>query len=254
MSIAGSDIQAQPEHLYLHTEHEDRMTVRKLLAALKYDLERCKYRLKKPGTAIVWFFPGFQALAFYRVRRWLNTRSKARNPLWWPIIIMEAVAARCIEIITGIYIDPDATIGPGLYIPHFGGIVIGERVVIGRNCDIHQGVTIGVGGRAPRGYPVVGDRAYIGAGAKVIGPIEIGDDVAIGANAVVTKSIPDRAVAVGIPARIISYEGSFEYIYYPGEGQDIDRIQSLSLRDVLAGDTGQDVATLSTSQDDDQIL
>lgn len=84
---------------------------------------------------------------------------------------------------------------------------------IGENCNISQGVTIGVVNRGPKaGAPSIGDRVYIGPGAKIIGNIKIGNDVAIGANAVVTKDIPDNAVAVGVPAKVISYEGSAGYI------------------------------------------
>jgi len=206
------------------------MSLRNVIEELKHDLERCKQRLKQPSLAIILLVPGFQAVASYRFRRWLNTRSRRRNLFWMLISMVEAVLARFVEIITGIYIDPDATIGPGLYIHHFSCIVIGQCVVLGRNCELHQGVTLGFGGRGESsGYPVIGDRAFIGAGAKVIGPIRIGRDVAIGANAVVTKDLPDRAIAVGIPARIISREGSFDFINYPDRDLDRDRALSLAL-------------------------
>jgi serine O-acetyltransferase len=85
--------------------------------------------------------------------------------------------------------------------------------VIGRDCNLSHGVTLGQANRGPRaGAPVVGDRVYIGPGAKLIGAVKVGCDVAIGANAVVTHDLPDKAVAVGIPAKVISYEGSAGYI------------------------------------------
>jgi serine O-acetyltransferase len=113
----------------------------------------------------------------------------------------------------GIGIPFMTQIGPGFYIGHFGGIFVFPHCRIGKNCNISQGVAIGVSARGKNaGWPVVGDNVYIGPGAKVIGAICIGNNVAIGANAVVTKDLPDGAVAAGIPARVISYEGSAGYV------------------------------------------
>lgn len=113
----------------------------------------------------------------------------------------------------GIAIPHQTQIGPGFFIGHFGGIVVNKRTVIGRNCNISQGVTLGQVNRgALQGCPTIGDNVFIGPGAKVIGAITIGNNVAIGANCVVTKDIPDNAVVVGIPGRMISEEGSQGYI------------------------------------------
>ncbi|MFA7027398.1 MAG: serine O-acetyltransferase [Sulfurovum sp.] len=113
----------------------------------------------------------------------------------------------------GIEIHPGAQIGRELYIGHWVGIVISPKAVIGENCYISHGVTIGMinsGNNA--GVPVIGDRVYIGAGAKIIGNIKIGNDVAIGANAVVTKDIPSGVTVGGVPAKIISSNDSSGYI------------------------------------------
>jgi len=124
------------------------------------------------------------------------------------------ILGRFVEIYTGIWISPLAEIGSGLYIGHFGGVIVGE-IKMGSNCNLSPGVVLGQAVRGPKqGRPTIGNRVYIAAGAKLFGRITIGDDVAIGANAVVTRSIPDRAVVVGIPAEVISYRGSFEYILY----------------------------------------
>src|SRR5690606_7917954 len=141
--------------------------------------------------------------------------------------LLYALLRRFTEIVTGIYIRPDAQIGAGLYMPHFGGIVLGGK--LGRKCDVYQAVTVGHTGRPGQGHPVIGDRVYIGPGAKLFGSITIGNDVAIGANAVVTKSVPDRAVVVGVPARIISYKGSFDLVMYPGMETDPERTASMAL-------------------------
>jgi serine O-acetyltransferase len=113
----------------------------------------------------------------------------------------------------GIAIDPSTEIGGGFYIGHFGGIVVHEKCRIGKNCNIHQGVTLGVANRGRnKGCPSIGDNVYIGPGAKIFGNVRIGHNAAIGANAVVTKDVPDDAVVVGIPGKVISHEGSAGYV------------------------------------------
>jgi len=105
------------------------------------------------------------------------------------------------------------SIGRGFYIGHIREIIINDRAVIGDNCNISQGVTIGEANRGPRkGTPVIGNNVYIGPGAKIIGAVHIGNNVAVGANCVVTRDVPDGAVVVGVPGRVISYEGSKGYI------------------------------------------
>jgi len=113
----------------------------------------------------------------------------------------------------GISISPTTPIGSGLYIAHFGGIVVNTDASIGKNCNLSHGITIAQTNRGKRkGVPVIGDNVYIGPGAKIIGRITVGNNVAIGANCVVTRDVPDNAVVVGIPARIISYAGSEGYV------------------------------------------
>ena len=203
------------------------LTLRETFQHLRWDLARYRERLGQPALAIVLLFPGFQAIALYRISHWLNTRGR-KGAIWWPLIVVEALITRLVEISTGIYISPNAQIGPGLYFPHFGCIFIGDQSVIGRNCDIYQGVTIGYGGRRRNGgYPVLGDRVFVAAGAKVLGPIQVGDDAVIGANAVVTKSADARAVLVGVPARAHAHTGSFDMIRYPGYLTDPQRQASL---------------------------
>ena len=124
--------------------------------------------------------------------------------------------------------------GPGLFISHFGTVIVNPQTRLGSHCNLGHGVTIGSGGRGEKdgdpveGVPVIGDRVYIGPGACLFGPIEIGDDVAVGANAVVTQSLPARAVAVGIPARIVNRKGSFAYVNYLGMESDAARAESFS--------------------------
>jgi serine O-acetyltransferase len=113
----------------------------------------------------------------------------------------------------GIEVSPKSVIGSGLYIGHFGGITVHQDTIIGKNCNISQGVTLGLSLRGKRkGTPVIGDNVYIGPGAKVIGAVCVGNDVAIGANCVVTKDVADHAVVVGVPGKVISMDGSAGYI------------------------------------------
>jgi len=107
------------------------------------------------------------------------------------------------EILTGIELPCEATFGRRFRIDHFGGIIISGDAVFGDDCVVRNGVTVGLKHTGLRGSPVLGNRVDIGAGAKILGPIHIGDDVAIGANAVVLTDVPANSIAVGIPARIL---------------------------------------------------
>ena len=127
-------------------------------------------------------------------------------------ILCRVFLARC-QYKYGISISYDTKIGPGFYIGHSGGIVVHHKVKIGNNCNINHGVTIGAtyGGKRP-GVPTILNNVYMAPGSKIIGGITIGNNVAIGANCVVTASVPDNAVVVGVPGKIISYRGSSNYI------------------------------------------
>ena len=121
----------------------------------------------------------------------------------------------------GISIPYETQIDNGFYIGHFGGIVISRKSKIGKNFNISHGVTLGMANRGRnKGYPEIGDNVYIGPGAKIVGAIKIGNNVAIGANCVVTKDIPDNAVVVGVPGKIISYDGNAGYV----DNTDYDNI------------------------------
>ena len=108
---------------------------------------------------------------------------------------------------TGADFAPGCTVGPGLLIQYPNGIVIGAGALLGKDCTVLQQVTVGekfADGRAPHDYPEIGDRAVIGAGARVLGKVRVGADAIIGANAVVTSDVPANATAVGVPARILN--------------------------------------------------
>jgi serine O-acetyltransferase len=146
---------------------------------------------------------------------WLRFSSylSKKNKFWFPLYLVSRVILQRYKYKFGIGISPKVKIGPGLYIGHFGGIIINSQAVIGKNCNISHGVTIGMANRGTkRGVASIGDNVYIGPGAKIVGAVKIGNNVAIGANCVVTKDMPDNAVVVGVPGKIISLEGSVGYV------------------------------------------
>jgi len=137
---------------------------------------------------------GFQALLVYRVFRWCYEHRLPTQPLRFLI-------ERCIEMTTGISLPAEAEIGPGLRIHHFGGIIVHSQAVIGAGCTLYHGVTLGdLGGWG--GAPRIGNHVLIGAGAKILGQVDIGDYCRIGANAVVLTSVPPGCTAAGVPAVI----------------------------------------------------
>lgn len=185
----------------------------RLIALWKSDLYRymqgqCDFRT---GVRAYRSLPGFQFSIWLR----LAASTQKSTGLWHLIHRVARLVHKHYIYKYGISIPYKTKIGPGFYIGHFGGIVINEASEIGRNCNISHGVTIGQLNRGERmGTPLIGDGVYIGPGAKIIGAIHIGNECAIGANAVVTKDLPDSAVAVGIPAQIISFAGAHDYVEY----------------------------------------
>lgn len=161
---------------------------------------------------ILLLYPGIWACACYRAGNWLH-RHRLPPVLHHLVLVFYHIWWKGVQFSTGIWIPPDCTIGPGLYIGHFGQIIVHPHCVIGAKCNLSQGVTLGLGRKGDVwGVPTVGERVYIAPGAKVIGPIHLADGTVVGANAVVTKDTEENAIVVGVPAKVISHEGSGEYI------------------------------------------
>lgn len=121
-----------------------------------------------------------------------------------PLRIVVIFIFKIMELLFGVAIRARTEIGPGFYIGHVGLIRIHPDVIIGKNCSLTHGVTIGTQGLGIKGVPIIGDNVFIGCGAKILGPVKIGNNVKIGANAVVVTDIPDNCTAVGVPAKIIN--------------------------------------------------
>lgn len=186
------------------------MSWRRCKSLIASDLYRYKGVIS-PGAfwRHFWFEPGFR----YSVALRLATFSRTAHWARFGFRQFMALMLYRYTVRYGISISSKTPVGAGLYIGHFGGIVVNHGAVIGDNCNIQQGVTLGQVNRGARvGAPVIGNNVFIGAGAKIIGHVHVGDGAAIGANAVVTRDVPAGAAVAGVPARVVSDQGSAGYV------------------------------------------
>ncbi len=193
-----------------------------MLTAIRRDIRAARERDPARPTAleVIFCYPGVHAVWGHRISHWLWRRD-ARLPA--------RALAEVTRILTGVEIHPGAVLGGGLFIDHATGVVIGQTAEVGEDVTLFHGVTLGGTGRdIGKRHPTVGDRVIIGAGAKVLGPIKIGEDSRIGANAVVVKEVPASAVVVGVPGQIISRAG-------PARGDDslLPDLVGVSLQSLL---------------------
>jgi len=147
-----------------------------------------------------WGAQGFWALVIYRYGRWRYTVRP--SPVRKLCSFVYHILYKLIQILTGIELPCEVQIGNRFIIEHFGDIIVSGYARFGNNCRIRNGVTVGLRNIEDPVAPWIGDDVDIGAGAKVLGRIRIGNRVAIGANAVVITDVPDDSIAVGVPARI----------------------------------------------------
>ena len=145
-------------------------------------------------------YSGYHALLAHRFIHFLH------RPLRIPLI--PRFLAQLVRFFTGVEIHPGAQIGPGFFIDHGMGVVIGETTLVGRNVTLYQDVTLGgTGIERGKRHPTLGDNVVVGAGAKVLGNIQIGNNVKIGAGSVVVRSVPDNFTVVGVPGEVVRREG-----------------------------------------------
>ena len=193
---------------------------------VRADVESIRRRdpAAKSNIEVLALYSGMHAVLAYRVahklyvtNHFLSARAISQVARW----------------ITGIEIHPGATIGRGLFIDHGMGVVIGETTVIGDDCTIYQGVTLGGTGKdTGKRHPTLGDNVMVGAGAKVLGNFTVGSGAKIAAGAVVLGPVPENATAVGIPAHVVRVEGKkpevdLDQIHIPDPvSQDIENIRA----------------------------
>ena len=148
---------------------------------------------------VVLTYAGFHALLAYRISHWLKLHD---------VPILPRVISQLARWVTGVEIHPAAQIGTGFFIDHGMGVVIGETAEIGDYVTLFQGVTLGgTGKERGKRHPTLGNHVVVGAGAKILGGITIGDNVKIGANSVVLKNVPANSTVIGVPARVIKTQG-----------------------------------------------
>ena len=153
----------------------------------------------KNGAQIILLYSGVHALIHYRI-------AHIFYKIHWYFVARWI--SQCGRFWTGIEIHPGATIGKCLFIDHGMGVVIGETTIIGDNCTLYQGVTLGGTGKDKgKRHPTLGDNVLVGAGARVLGPISVGNNSKIASGAVVLKDVPENSTAVGIPARVVRRDG-----------------------------------------------
>jgi serine O-acetyltransferase len=169
-----------------------------MLATLQQDVHAVRDRdpAARSTLEVILCYPGLHAVWGHRVSHWLWRHN---------LKLIGRASSALTRWLTGVDIHPGATLGPRLFIDHATGVVIGETADLGADVTLYHGVTLG--GTSldhVKRHPSVGDRVTIGAGAKILGPVTIGSDSRIGANAVVVKPVPPNSVVVGVPGQVIA--------------------------------------------------
>ncbi len=165
---------------------------------LKYDIDSIRERdpAARSRAEVLLLYSGLHAVLYHRAAHFFYRRDMK---------FIARMISQHARFMTGVEIHPGAKIGKGLLIDHGAGVVIGETAVVGDNCTIYQGVTLGGTGKdVGKRHPTIGNNVMIGSGAKVLGPFKVGDNSKIAAGAVVLNEVPPDSTAVGVPARVIS--------------------------------------------------
>jgi serine O-acetyltransferase len=168
----------------------------------KFSEDIARYKSMGSRGKQLWVNPAIWAIAIYRFGNWLY----ATRPfilVRFPLKVAYFFAYMFSELVMEMCLDPQATIGGGLFIAHIGGIHINPQAIIGNNCDIAHRVTIGASAMGRQGSPTIGNNVYIGTGAALVGKIKIGNGAKIAANTLVITNVPDGATVMGVPGRII---------------------------------------------------
>lgn len=192
-----------------------------LLKSIRRDIAAIRERdpAARSALEVVFAYPGFHARELHRLAHALHRRG---------VPVAPRIISNFSRFVTGIEIHPGARIGEGLFIDHGMGVVIGETAEIGDDCHILQGVTLGgTSMHRTKRHPTLGNRVTVGAGAKLIGAVAIGDNAKIGAGSVVLTNVPENATVVGVPGHVVSFHdpGSDTVVRLPDP--EWDRIDAL---------------------------
>ncbi len=172
-----------------------------LFKTIAYDIKSVMDRdpAARTKAEVFFLYPGVRAVFWHRVAHFFFLHNMKFIARW---------ISQTTRFWTGIEIHPGARIGKGLFIDHGMGVVIGETAIIGDNCTIYQGVTLGgTGTEKGKRHPTLGNNVMVGCGAKILGPFTVGDNSKIAAGAVVLSEVPANSTCVGVPARIVKLEG-----------------------------------------------
>ena len=194
------------------------------LRSIARDIQAARERDPAATNAIeiILTYPGFHARQLHRLAHTLHSAG---------VPVLPRLISHTSRFVTGIEIHPGAKIGDGLFIDHGMGIVIGETAEIGDNCHLYQGVTLGgTSTKREKRHPTLKDNVQVGAGAKLIGAITVGENASIGAGSVVVTNVPPNATVVGVPGHIVAYRdpGSDTVLHLPDP--EWDRITALEGR------------------------
>lgn len=168
----------------------------------RFSEDLARYRAKGYSGKDLWLEPAIWSIASYRLGNWLHT-AKPNPVLRIPLKFISFLLTKFCLIFMEMDIDPQATIGGGLYIGHIGGVHINPDAILGRNCNLTHRITIGASAMGRSGIPVVGDDVYIGTGAVLVGKIKVGSGAKIAANTLVMTNVPEGATVMGVPGRIV---------------------------------------------------
>ena len=175
----------------------DKIKISRIIKQIKEDAKNIQEKdpAAKSFIQVIILYHGFHILIYYRISHFLYKHKR---------YFLARLISQIGKFFTGIEIHPGAKFGKRLFIDHGTGIVIGETATVGDDCTIYHGVTLGGTGKdVNKRHPDIGDNVMIGCGAKILGPIKIGNNVKIGANAVVTKDVQDNSTVVGIPGKVL---------------------------------------------------
>lgn len=197
-------ITVTPDNLKMNAKHTVKKAARKLRETKEWIISDVDAIMERDPAATsraeaMLLYSGFHALLFHRAAHALHKRGHK---------LPARFISQSARFLTGIEIHPGATIGKGFFIDHGSGVVIGETAIVGDNCTIYQGVTLGgTGKESGKRHPTLGNNVMVGSGAKLLGNFKVGDNSKIAAGAVVLGEVPENSTAVGIPARVVRKRG-----------------------------------------------